>query len=303
MSHVKPVNKLLVTIPKAFEDELVTDSGFKLWKDPSYSKEWNASIVGTVSALSDLVSDQNKPIYDELDLGMTVAMDYKIVADFDYVSDENHFHPVTPDESIHLRKYVSKSGNWINVRSIPNPKGVVANRIFSVSGEPIKAVQEKTWIGWLQNKYMDILDSVQGTEYDLEKWLSQFSFGKTDAYTFRNKVYVDKQPMWVAEFEQIIAKKVQGEWVALNGYVICAPLVVDLSQKVSISNGGIHIPESAIQLKFRDRAIILNGGEDMGIEKHSVIAFQEKYLYPNIIEGVEYFFIKKSHIDGLYPVN
>jgi len=92
LSHVKPVNKVLIAIPKAFEDEIVTDSGFRLFKDSSFQKEWNASIVGTVSALSDLVSDQNKSIYDELDLGMTIACDYKVIADFDYVSDAKHFH-------------------------------------------------------------------------------------------------------------------------------------------------------------------------------------------------------------------
>lgn len=284
MSHVKPVNKILVSIPKAFEDELVTDSGFKLWKDPSYNKEWNASVVGTVAIMSDLVSEDNKSVFNELDLGVECAFDYKVCADFDYVSDADNFFEVTPEGSHILRKYTSKSGNWINIRGYKTHFGV-------------------KWTAWLQDKYMTILDGINGYEHDLEKWLSNFSFGKTDSYTFRNKVYVDKKPYWVVDFGQLIAKKVQDEWVALNDYVICRPLDVDVTKRVSMTAGGIHLPDSSIKMRFYDRAIMLNGAEDMGIKKHEVIAFQEKYLYKNTIEGVEYFFIKRKYIDGLYPVN
>jgi len=300
---VKPVNKVLVSIPQAFEEEITTDSGIKFYKDPSYSKEWNAAVTGTVSVMSDLVSEESRPIFDQLDLGMEVAFDYKVCADFEYVSDESHFHQVTPENINHIRKYNNKRGEWLSVRSFPNPKGVVANKIFSITGENTKAVQEKTWVGWLQDKYMNILDGVQGDENRLEQWLANFTFGKTDKYYFRNKIYVEKQPYWVCDYNQIIAKKVQGQWDAVGDYLICAPLLVDLSQKVSLSAGGLHIPESAIQLKFRDRAILLHENKKMGLQKHDVISFEEKYIYPNTIEGVEYIFIKKDKVNGIYPIN
>ncbi len=300
---VKPVNKVLVSIPQAFEEEIVTEGGFKLYKDSSYQKEWNATVTGTISHLSDLVSEENKPIYDLLDIGTEIACDYKVVADFDYISDEKHFHCVTPENSLHLRKYTNKIGQWISVRSMPNPKGVVASRVFSVSGEPIKGTQEKIWVGWLQDKYMTFLDGIQGDEARLENWLAQFSFGKIDSYYFRNKVYVQKQPHWVCDFEQIIAYKKMGEWVAMSPYVMMCPLDVDMSKKVSISAGGIHIPESAIKMRFFDRAIHLNGAIEIGIQKHEVIAFQEKYLIKYLIENREYFFIKKQYVDGTYPVS
>jgi len=281
---VKPVNKVLVSIPQAFEEEIVTESGFRFYKDPSYQKEWNATVTGTVAIMSDLVSEESKPIFNELDLGVECCFDYKVVADFDYVSDEKHFHEVTPEGSIHLRKYVNKLGEWLNVRSVPTHFG-------------------KKWVGWMQDKYMNFIDGIEGNENRLEKWLAQFSFGKTDSFVFRNKIWVDKKPYWCVDYSQIIAKKHQGLWKAVGDYVICAPLDVDVTKKVSITAGGIHIPDNAIQMRFMDRAIHLNGAEHMGIGKHEVIAFQEKYLIKYEISGVQYFFIKQSRIDGVYPVS
>jgi hypothetical protein len=284
LSQIKPVNKVLVTIPKEFEDEICTESGFKLFKDPSYSKEWNASVTGRVAMLSDLVSEENKGIYDELDLGTEVAFDFKVVADFDYVSDQEHFHEITPEGSKFIRKFVNKKGFWINIRAYQTHFG-------------------RKWSGWLQDRFMNYVDGVEGLERDLERWLSQFTFGKTDSFVFKNKIFVDKKPYWVCDFQQIIARKVQDEWVAMPPYVICKPLEVDVTKRVSMTAGGIHLPDSSIKMRFYDRGVHLNGAEGMGIKKHEVIAFEEKYLYKNVIEGVEYFFIKQYHVDGTYPVN
>jgi hypothetical protein len=234
--------------------------------------------------MSDLVSEENKPIFNDLDLGVDVVFDYKVVADFDYISDESHFHEVTPEGSIHIRKYVNKLGQWLNVRSVPTHFG-------------------KKWVGWLQDKYMNFLDGIEGNEARLEKWLANFSFGKTDSFVFRNKVWVDKKPYWCVDFSQIIAKKHQGEWKAVGDYVIMAPLNVDVTKRVSLTAGGIHIPDNSIQMRFYDRAIHLHGAEHMGIRKYEVVAFEQKYLIKYTIENVEYFFIKQSRVDGIYPAS
>ena len=301
MSQVKPINKVLVAIPKAFEEEIATESGFKLYKDASYQKEWNATITGHVAIMSDLVSEESRPIFDEIDLGLEVAVDYKVVADFEYISDQKHFHQVSPENITHLKKYVNKEGQWINLRSIPNPKGVVATRIFSLSGSNAKATQEKIWVGWLQDKYMNTIDSVQGDVSDIEKWMAQFSFGKTDAFYFKNKIYVDKNPYWVVSYDQILAKKVQGTWKALGNLVLMKPLMVDVTKRVSLTAGGIHIPEGSIQMRFYDRAIHLNGCEHMGIRPGEVVAFDERFLIKYNLDGQEYFMIKNNHINGIYP--
>ena len=279
MSRLKPINKVLVTIPTAFSEEIKTNSGFKLWKDPSYQKEWNATVTGEVSALSDFLTPESKEISDNLDVGVEIAFDYKIVADFDFASDSEHFFEVTPEESRFLRKYTSKSGKWINVRAIPSTFG-------------------HKWMGWLQDKRMNWLDGVQGTEKDLERWLTQFTFGKTDKYTFRNQITLNKKEYWKVPYDQIFAKKEKGEWVAVGDKLLLKPIEIDVTEQVRISAGGINIPESSIQARFYDRAILLSGGEEMGLKRGDVVAFQERFLIQYEIEGEKYFFIKKNRVDG-----
>ena len=277
--RLKPINKVLVTLPSAFTEEIVTDSGFRLWKDASYSKEWNATVVGKVAAISDYTKPDSQVISDQLDVDMEVVFDYKVVSDFDFASDSNHFHLVTPVESIYLRKYTSKSGMWINVRAFPGTFG-------------------HQWNGWLQDKYLNRIDGAQGTEKDIEKWLAQFTFGKTDKYVFKNQLTVNKQPYWKVAYEQIFAKKVQGVWEAVGDKLLMIPLEVDVTEQVKISMGGIHIPESSLKARFYDRAILLSGGEEMGLQRGDIVAFDEKFLMKYEIEGRDYFLIRKSRING-----
>jgi co-chaperonin GroES (HSP10) len=257
----------------------VTDSGFRLWKDASYNKEWNVTAVATIAALSPYPSRENAPISDSLDVNMDVVIDYKCIADFDFASDADHFHQVTADESLYLRKYTSKSGKWINVRAIPTPFG-------------------HKWMGWLQDSRMNHIDGVQGSESDLERWLSQFSFGKTDKYIFKNQMFLQGGTYWKVPYEQILAKKVNGAWEAVGNRLLLQPLEVDITEQAKISMGGIHLPESSLKARFYDRAILLSGGADKGLKFGDIVSFQEKYVEKYMLDGKEYFFIKDYRVDG-----
>ncbi len=281
LKRLKPINKVLVSIPAAFTEEIVTDSGFKLWKDPSFSKEWNATTVATVSALSDFLTPESKAISDTLDVGMDVIVDYKIVADFDFASDAAYFELVTPEETRELRKYTNSLGQWINVRAIPGTFGNV-------------------WVGWLQDKKMEQLDGVQGTEKDVERWLGQFSFGKTDSYTFKNQITIDKKEYWKVPYDQILAKKVQGAWEAVGDRILMMPIDIDITQQVSLSMGGIKLPESSLQKRFFDRAMVVSGGEDMGLKRGDIVGFNTRYIEKYEIDGLQYFIIRKRRVDGLW---
>lgn len=48
---MQPIYKILVTIEKRFQDEVVTESGLKLYKDSSFKPEENSTTVGVVAAV------------------------------------------------------------------------------------------------------------------------------------------------------------------------------------------------------------------------------------------------------------
>jgi co-chaperonin GroES (HSP10) len=47
---MQPIYKIFVTIDKRFNEEVVTEGGLKLYKDPSFNPEENSTTVGVVSA-------------------------------------------------------------------------------------------------------------------------------------------------------------------------------------------------------------------------------------------------------------
>lgn len=48
---MQPIYKIFVTIDKRFQDEVVTESGLKLYKDSSFKPEENSTTVGVVAAI------------------------------------------------------------------------------------------------------------------------------------------------------------------------------------------------------------------------------------------------------------
>lgn len=51
MKPYAPVNRIFVTADKIWDDEIVFDSGVKLYKDTTFEPEWNVHIHGTVATL------------------------------------------------------------------------------------------------------------------------------------------------------------------------------------------------------------------------------------------------------------
>lgn len=48
---MQPIYKIFVTIDKRFQDEVVTEGGMKLYKDPTFKPEENSTTVGVVAAI------------------------------------------------------------------------------------------------------------------------------------------------------------------------------------------------------------------------------------------------------------
>ena len=61
----RPISQALLHIDQALQDQLITDSGLKLFLDPSYHKEWNASVTARVAALPIKVNTKEQKIRKE----------------------------------------------------------------------------------------------------------------------------------------------------------------------------------------------------------------------------------------------
>jgi len=101
-----------LTIEKSLQDEIVTDSGIKFYIDPTYRKEWQATVVATVAALPIKVSEKNKQVVESLQEGDTVCISYRVVANFSFKGDAHRFVQYT-EENPYKKLFINGYGERI----------------------------------------------------------------------------------------------------------------------------------------------------------------------------------------------
>ena len=272
-----PINGIFVTIDKAFQDEITTPSGFKLWLDGSYNKNFTATVTGRVAALPvKAKSPSQEKILRELSIGDEIAFSYQVVFDLDYVSDGNQFMPVTENND-RARKWISGDGEKLFVDCIRNQK-----------------TWSDIWIGYYLNKYNQHVDGVQGSQEDVERWLSQFPIGKTDRYVHSNLFNFNGKDYWRCELSKILAKKVNGNPVALSNRVICSPIEEPMPVEFKIQVASLT---DDVKIRYQDRGKIISGHTNIrGLKRNDTIMFPDRFVEKYELWGKEYYLVNKNFV-------
>lgn len=279
MSTPVPVNQVLISIAKPLTDELITDSGLRLYIAPDFKKEWQAAVQGTVAAIPLKYSPKEKHIIDKLKVGDTVLISYQVVADFEFQQDGLQFMKATED-SPYVEEYTNGAGEWLKVYALPNLKG-------------ISKIQ---WVGVYQDRNRKVIDGKQGTEGEVKRWLAQFPIGKTDIYKFNNYFEYNGKEYWKCNLNQIFAKKVDGHLVAIGDRVITKPIEEDVPENVKQSlnyNGDVKI-------RYQDRGRVITGGKDKGFKKEQVVSFRPVHLEKYQFDNKDYFLINQNLVHGIW---
>lgn len=277
MAKISPVSQVLLSIKQALQDELTTDSGIKFYIAPDYKKEWQAAVTATVSELPINPSPKDKEILAQLYPGDEVAISYQVVADFEFKGDGGQFMPTTEDND-YVKEFANGRGETVRVYALPKVAG-------------FKGI---IWCGALQNKKRELIDGVQGDEETVERWLSQFPFGKTDVYKFNNLFEVGGKDYWKCYPDQIFAKKVKGHWVAIGDRIICKPIEEEVPAEVKRSLGYM----GDLKIRYQDRARVLSGGKRMGLKKGDVVSFDPKQCEKYDFDGKQYYLINERVVQG-----
>jgi len=267
---------VFLTISKALIEEITTKSGFKLYLSPEYNVEQNVSVTGVIAALP-------KSYTGNLSIGDEVAFSYKVVSDRTFPNTADYFVPVS-------------EGNT-NVKLWKNSKGETLRMVAHQGAINI------FWVGTYFNSKGQFQYGTQGSESEVERWMtSNFTFGTCDRFTFKNLFNIDGEEYWKCPIENIFAKKEKGKIKSVGDRVVCN--FIDVSAKDLIKQvGEIHIPETAIQIRYYDRGKAITGGESIGVKKGNTISFDSKYCEKYEIFGKEYFLIKEKRVAGQWINN
>lgn len=277
MNKAKPLNQVLLRVDKALNDEIITDSGLKLYIDPTYRKEWCSAVTATIVDLPTKVSERDKKILKQLKIGDEVCISYQVVADFEFVGDGDRFMPAT-EENHYVKEFINGKGDWIRCYALPNRRGIA----------------KIMWAGVYQNKFKKVVSGVQGTESELDRWLAQFPLGKTDIYSFNNLFEHKGKSYWKCDLSQIFAKKEKGKLIAVGDRIICEPVEEDVPTEVKIKLSNIT---DDIKIRYQDRGIVVSGGK---IKSGSIVSFSPNHCERYEFYGKPFFLIKQNFVQGVW---
>jgi hypothetical protein len=276
-----PLSQALLSVEKAINDEIVLDSGVKLYMDGSYRKEWESAVTATVKALPEKISSKEKKIAEKLSAGDEVAIDYRVVYDLEFKGDGERFMPVT-EENPYRQEFANGKGEWLRCYALPTRKGL----------------SKATWVGTYFGKYNHFVDGCQGDEAALNRWKSQFQFGKTDIYSHRNLFSYNKQDLWKADLNQIFAKKKDGHIVAVGNRIICKPIDEDVPRETN----DLLIRTTDVKIRYQDRARVISSSRS-DIKKDYIISFRPMDIERYVMWGQEYYLINEKFVQGLWSKN
>jgi hypothetical protein len=276
-----PISQVLLTIDKALQDELITDSGLKFYIDPSFRKEWQASVTATIEYLPVKSGAKEREILSKINVGDEVAISYRTVADFEFKGDGARFMATT-EGSDHYREFVNGRSEWVRVYALPSRKGLA----------------DLVWVGFHLNKFHDIISGVQGTQSEVERWMSQFPFDKTDVYTFNNLFSFGGKDYWKCNVCDIFAKRVKGHLVAVGNRIICKPIEEDVPESI-LQNIRHH---SSVKVRYIDRARVLSD-PNKTFKKDEIISFDPNKVEKYEFWGKQYFLIREDLVLGKWHKN
>jgi len=279
---LNPIGQILLKIDKSLQDEIITDSGIKFYLDPSFNKEWQATVTATIAALPVKYANKYANIISQLKVGDEVCISYRVVADFAFKGDGHRCMAATEDNP-HKQEFINGKGERILKAAMPKRSGFAGIM----------------WVGTLTNKFGDYIDGVQGDESAVDRWMAQFPFGQTDDYAFNNYISYKGEEYWKCNISDVFAKKVNGKLVAIGDRVIGRYVEEEVPEDVKRSlmyNGDMKI-------RYQDRLRVLTGGEDLGLKENNTINFITGHLEKYSFYGKEYYMIRKKSINGVWSNN
>jgi hypothetical protein len=266
-----PLGTVFLKLDRVLNDEIILNGGIKLFLDPKWNPEWNASVTGVVAALP-----VNHPA--NVNIGDEVAFSYRVVADRTAIK-ADYFQPLH-EPMPYFKRYINGKGYKLTMVAMP---GVIS----------------KIWAGTLVDKFGSLIDGVQGSESDADRWMAQFNFSNAADFKFNNLFNFNGKDYWKADLNEIFAKRVKGKVRSIGDRIICEPIEVDIKHKLELLEGKA-LPYQNVMIRYMDRGKVVSGGEDIGVEAGQIISFEEKYMERYEFWGKKYLLIKKHRVQGIW---
>lgn len=268
---IKPLQNYLLSLDSKYNETMVTKSGFKLFLDPTWKPEENATVTGKVVGT---------PPNSTLKNGDTVFFSYVVVAQRDFESTSDVFTPMFEGDSPYFQRYRNGKGETLNIKAMP---GKVSH----------------IWTGALWSSTNEFLDGMQGSEHELNRWKAKFNFGGNMKFKYRNLIPIQKRELWNCKPEYIFAKKTKKGLEAVGDRVILKPIDTPIPVEIQ-REMKIGVIDPTLSARYQDRATLVSGGKELGLKEGDIIGFDSRFNEKYDVDGQAYFLVKKKRILGTW---
>jgi len=275
--RAQPINHIFLSLTKPIQDTIKVGD-LELYLDGSYRPEWNATVVGEVYGLPKNPKGDNSQVVSKLKEGDKVLFDYSVVAERKFESDGAGFTEITKN-SPYYQKFQNGKGESLLVVAMP---GKIS----------------KIWVGTHHDKRNEFVDGCQGSEHDIERWKSQFDFGETQTFVFKNLVDTGNKDVWKADYRDIFAKIENDELISVGNRIILEPIDVNIPKDVIQQMGIVDTIDAKIRLG--DRAKVLSAPKECKLNKGDIVGFEEQFLEKYEYNNKQYYLIKSYRALGIW---
>lgn len=271
---MKGVNYFLVSIPSALQEEIILSGGLKLFLAAEYNHSFNVTVTGKIA----FVPQNKKHTHEYIQVGDDCAFSYQVVNERKFTSD-SHIFRIEHDYP-EFKQYYNGKDERIKIIKLAQRHG-------------------GHWTAVCYNKKHQFIDGAEGTESDINRWLAQFPMSNAKDFVYENLLELDGKSYWKVTKEQIFAKKIKKKLFSCSEFVICEPIDIDMSARISMMKG-IHIAPGSIMTRYFDRAKVVSGGKSLGINRDDVVGFEPEYVNKYTLFEKDYFLIKQNRVQVLW---
>jgi hypothetical protein len=288
-------NNILVELPKAFQDELITSNGMKFYQDTTFRPEWNVTLQGKVISVPKKITQGDGDIHS-----------------FD--PDRPRIRPIIKerDDIVFSYTVVMNRGQVDNKADIferEDPINPYTTTWLSYSGLRMIRVylmNNKWEIGLLDTKTKTWIDKLVGGEKEIESFMGKYMPTENIGFNYRNLLPYGGKDYWMVDYAFAIAiKRAAGVFDMIGDYVLLEPIREPIR---GTYQGVIEVYEIKQDEDFRaigrivSIGIPLSGDKPLSVKPNEVICTDIRYVQKYEIDGHDYWVVRQKYVYGKQSV-
>ena len=284
-------NNILVELPKAFQDELVSSNGVKFYQDTTFRPEWNVTLQGKVASVPTRVTmgdgqihslDPDRPrIRQIIKPGDDIVFNYLVV--MKRAQTDNKADVFSRDDI--TSPYTT---TWSNYNGLKLVRVYLMNDKWEVG---LFDTSTRTWV-----------DRIKGGEADVESFMGKYMPTENIGFNYSNLLPFDDKDYWMVDYANAVAiKRAAGVFDMIGDYVLVEPI---REPNRGTYQGLIEVYNIEQDTDYRAIGRVISIGEPLAgdtklsIKPNDIICSDIRYVEKYEIDGHDYWVIRQKYIYG-----